>query len=87
MCTHPRLSSACASAQSVQSSMATLWVPTLLQAEHSDFDLTMQMHRWIGTIGVAPITQVTHKLNKNSNIQGRSLDVIIVIFNTIRNCS
>ena len=28
------------------------------------------------SIGVAPITQVTHVLNKNSNIQGRSLNVI-----------
>ena len=26
--------------------------------------------------GVAPITQVTHVHNKNSNIQGRSLNVI-----------
>ena len=27
-------------------------------------------------IGVAPITQVSHMRNKNSNIQGRSLNVI-----------
>ena len=27
-------------------------------------------------IGIAPITQVTHVCNKNSNIQGRSLNVI-----------
>ena len=39
------------------------------------------------SIGVAPITQVTHVRNKNSNIQGRSLYVIYVIFNTISNCS
>ena len=40
-------------------------------------------------IGVEPIMQVTHShmVNKNSNIQGRSLNVIKVIFNTIRNCS
>ena len=36
-------------------------------------------------IGVAHITQVTHVRNKNSYIQGRSLNVIKVIFNTIRN--
>ena len=36
------------------------------------------------TIGVAPITQDTHVRNKNSNIQGRSLNVIKVIFHTIR---
>ena len=36
-----------------------------------------------------PITQVTHMRNKNSNIQGRSLYVIKVIFHIIRiyNCS
>ena len=28
------------------------------------------------SIGVAPITQVTHVRNKNSNIQGRSLNLI-----------
>ena len=33
-------------------------------------------------IGVAPITQVTQVRNKNSNIQGRSLYVIKVIFHT-----
>ena len=38
-------------------------------------------------IGVAPITQVKHMRNKNSNIQGRSLNVIKVIFHTKRNCS
>ena len=38
-------------------------------------------------IGVATITQVTHLCNKNSNIKGRSLDVVKVIFYTIRNCS
>ena len=38
-------------------------------------------------IGVTPFTQVTHARNKNSNIQGRSLKVIKVIFHTIRNCS
>ena len=30
---------------------------------------------------------VTHVRNKNSNIQGRSLNVVKVIFNAIRNCS
>ena len=30
---------------------------------------------------------VTHVLNKNSNIQGRSPNVVKVIFHTIRNCS
>ena len=38
-------------------------------------------------IGVAPITQVTHVRNKNSNIQGRSLNVIKSIFQSIRNYS
>ena len=38
-------------------------------------------------IGIAPIRQVTHVRNKNSNIQGRSLNVIKVIFHTISNCS
>ena len=30
---------------------------------------------------------LTHMLNKNSNIQGRSPIVVKVIFHTIRNCS
>ena len=38
-------------------------------------------------IGVAPITQCTHMCDKNSNIQGRSLNVIKVNFHTIRYCS
>ena len=38
-------------------------------------------------IGVALIKQVTHVHNKNSNIQGRPLNVIKVIFHTITNCS
>ena len=33
------------------------------------------------SIGVAPITQVTHVRNKNSNIQGRSLNVKKVFSN------
>ena len=33
-------------------------------------------------IGVAPITQVTYMRNKNNNNQGRSLNVIKVIFHT-----
>ena len=37
--------------------------------------------------GVASITQVTHVRNKNSNIQGKSLNVIKVLFHTTRNCS
>ena len=37
--------------------------------------------------GVASITQVMHVHNKNSNIQGKSLNVIQVIFRTIRNYS
>ena len=39
------------------------------------------------TIDVAPITQVTHVCNINNNIQGTSLNVIKVIFYTIRNYS
>ena len=38
-------------------------------------------------IGVAHIMQVTHMGNKNSNIQGRSLNVIKETYHTIRNCS
>ena len=38
-------------------------------------------------IGVAPIMQVTHVANKNSNSQGRSLNVMKVIFHAIRDCS
>ena len=38
-------------------------------------------------IGIAPIKQVRHMYNKNSNIQGRSLNVIKEIFRTIKNCS
>ena len=38
-------------------------------------------------IGVVPITQVTHVHNKNSNNQGRSPNVVKVIFHTIRNYS
>ena len=33
------------------------------------------------------ITQATHVRNKNSDIQGRSLNVIKVIFHTTKNCS
>ena len=36
----------------------------------------------ITSIGVAPIT-----CNKNSNIQGRSPNVVKLIFHAIRNCS
>ena len=39
------------------------------------------------SIGVAPITQVTHVRNKNSNTQVRSLNAIKMISHTIRNCS
>ena len=38
-------------------------------------------------IGVAPITQFTHVGNKNSIFQGRLHNVVIMIFNTIRNSS
>ena len=40
----------------------------------------------IYSISVAPIMQVTHMRNKNSNIQG-SFNVLKVIFHTIRNYS
>ena len=36
---------------------------------------------------VAPIIQVMHMYNKNSNNQGRSPNVVKVIFHIIRNCS
>ena len=36
------------------------------------------------SISVAPITQVTLVRNKNSNIQGRSLNVIKMIFHSTR---
>ena len=38
-------------------------------------------------IGVAPITQIMHVRNINSNIQGKSLNVVKLIFYTKRNCS
>ena len=49
--------------------------------------LVQQKHKHIFYIGVVSITQVTQMRNKNSNIQGRSLNVIKVIFHTIRKCS
>ena len=36
-------------------------------------------------IGIAPVTQLTHVRNKNSNIKGGSLNAIKLIFHTIRN--
>ena len=54
--------------------------PTLLNEDYSlvnygctKLQLGMQILR---CTGVAPITQVTHVRNKNSSIQGRSLNVI-----------
>ena len=44
-------------------------------------------HVTIFSIGVAPIAQVLHVRNKNSDIQGKSLHVLNVIFHTLRNCS
>ena len=41
---------------------------------------------YIIIIAVAPFTQATHVRTKNSDIQGRSLNVIKVIFHTVRNC-
>ena len=38
-------------------------------------------------VAVAAIPHVTHVCNNNSNIQGRSLNVMKVILHTIRNCS
>ena len=38
-------------------------------------------------IGIAPITHIRHVRNKNSNNQGRSPNVIKVIFHTIKNSS
>ena len=35
-------------------------------------------------IGVAPMTQVTHVRNKDNNNQGRSPNVVKVIFHTIK---
>ena len=51
------------------------------------YDILFHLHslfEQIANIGIAPIT---HMRNKNSNIQGRSLNVVKGIFNTIRNCS
>ena len=36
--------------------------------------------------GVGPITQLRTWVIKNSNIQGRSPNVVKVIYHTIRNC-
>ena len=55
-------------------------VPTIGDAEDDYADSLCFL------IGVAPITQVTHVRIKISNIQG-SLNVIKVIFHTIKNCS
>ena len=51
--------------------------------------IPFQLNNLTVTLGsdVAPFTQVTHKRNKNRNIQGRSLNVIKVIFYTIMSCS
>ena len=38
-------------------------------------------------IGLGPIKQVRHVLNKNSSFQGRLHNVVKVIFHTKRNCS
>ena len=44
---------------------------------HSKSNLTNSFSREVrARIEVAPITQITHVHNKNSNIQGRSLNVI-----------
>ena len=47
--------------------------------------ITLDLNFRLLPIGVAPITLVRHVRNKISNIQGRSLNVIKVIFHTIRN--
>ena len=60
----------------------------LVKKQVSEYDQMMpQLQTTDQSIGIAPITQVTHVRNKNSNIQGRSLYVIKVIFHTIKNCS
>ena len=43
--------------------------------------------QYLTKIGVAPITQCTHVCSKNSHIQGRSHNVVKVIYHTIKNCS
>ena len=50
-------------------------------------DLQLAAVLQVCSIGVASITQVMHMYTKNSNIQGRSANVVKVIFLTIRNCS
>ena len=62
------------------------WYTTVIP---ETFSMGHNFHTLVGRrgFGVAPITQVTHMHNKKSNIQGRSLNVIKVIFHTIRNCS
>ena len=59
----------------------------------NSYNVFMKDLRWrqyailiIIIIGQAPITQVNHVRNKNSNFQERSLSVIKVIFHIIRNC-
>ena len=49
--------------------------PSKLKVRNSTF---MYFH-WRS---VAPITQITHMRNKNSNIKGRSCNVVKVIFHT-----
>ena len=50
-------------------------------------DLQLAAVLQVCSIGIGPITQVTHMQTKNSNIQGRSANVVKGIFLTIRNCS
>ena len=49
--------------------------------------LSLKIYFVLANIGVAPISQPTHVRDKNSNIQGRSPNVVKVTFHTIRKCS
>ena len=60
------------------------YVLTLYQAKLQDASC---FENSVDPICVVPIRQATQVHNKNSNIQERSINVIKVIFHTIRNCS
>ena len=79
----------------LRSSMCCQLAPEIVSGtaseKSSEYERNFSNHQPVSdsmwNIGVAPITQVTHVRYKNSNIQGRSFNVIKVIFHTMRNCS
>ena len=64
----------------VRRSSRLLWQTNVINIYHNRFNA--EYSHWS-----TPHYTVTHMSNKNSNIQGRSSNVIKVIFHTKRNCS